>query len=61
MSQTIFLTEEQLAERWQCTGKTIGRWRSQGTGPKFLKINGSIRYKLSDVEAFEEHNTITPE
>ena len=61
MSQTIFLTEEQLAERWQCTGKTICRWRSQGSGPKFLKINGSIRYKLSDVEAFEEHNTITPE
>jgi predicted site-specific integrase-resolvase len=61
MSQTIFLTDEQLAERWQCSRKTIQRWRSEGVGPKFLKINNRVRYKLTDVETFEEHNTITPE
>jgi hypothetical protein len=37
------------------------RWRAKGTGPKFVKISNQIRYKLSDVEAFEEANTVTPE
>ena len=60
-NQTIFLTDEQLAERWQCHRQTLIRWRTKGTGPKFVKINNQIRYKLSDVEAFEEANTVTPE
>ena len=61
LNQTIFLTDEQLAERWQCHRKTLIRWRSTGIGPKFVKINNQVRYKLADVEAFEESNTVTPE
>ena len=61
LNPTIFLTDEQLAERWQCHRKTLIRWRSTGIGPKFVKINNQVRYKLSDVEAFEESNTVTPE
>ena len=34
---------------------------SKGYRPKFVKISNQIRYKLSDVEAFEEANTVTPE
>ena len=60
LNPTIFLTDEQLAERWQCHRQTLIRWRTKGTGPKFVKINNQIRYKLSDVEAFEEANTVTP-
>ena len=61
MSQTIFLTDVQLSERWHINRQTLSVALATGFGPKFVKINGSIRYKLSDVEAFEEHNTITPE
>ena len=57
----IFLTEEQLSERWQCHRQTLARWRSTGFGPKFVKISNQVRYKLSDIEEFEEANTVSPE
>jgi predicted DNA-binding transcriptional regulator AlpA len=31
---------------------TLRRWRSQGKGPRFLKLGGAVRYRLSDVEAW---------
>ncbi len=53
------LTDEQLAKRWQCHRQTLIRWRSKGRGPKFVKISNQIRYKLSDIQEFEQQNTIT--
>jgi predicted DNA-binding transcriptional regulator AlpA len=58
---TIFLTDKQLAERWHMHRQTLIRWRTKGTGPKFFKINNQVRYKLSDVEAFEESTIVNPE
>ena len=61
MSQTIFLTDLELSERWHVNRQTLIKWRSTGFGPKFVRISNQVRYKLSDVEAFEEANTVTPE
>ena len=54
---TIFLTDRDLRERWKCSRSTLMRWRLTGKGPPFVKINGQIRYKLSDVQKFEAANT----
>lgn len=54
---TIFLTDRDLRERWKCSRSTLRRWRLTGKGPPFVKINGQIRYKLSDVQKFEAANT----
>ncbi len=32
--------------------KTLRRWRWAGKGPRFLKIEGAVRYDLEDIEAF---------
>lgn len=61
LNPTIFLTDEQLAERWQCHRQTLIRWRAAGIGPKFVKISNKVRYKLSDIEEFEAAHTVTPE
>lgn len=61
LNPMIFLTDEQLAERWQCHRQTLIRWRSAGIGPKYVKINNQVRYKLFDIEEFEEAHTVTPE
>jgi predicted site-specific integrase-resolvase len=47
-------TQTQIAERWQVSEGTLERWRSEGIGPIFLKLQGQVRYRLSDVVAFEE-------
>ena len=39
------LTPADVAGRLQKPEKTLANWRSQGIGPKFLKLeNGSVRY-----------------
>ena len=42
-----------LAERWQVTVRTWERWRVAGPGPAWMKLNGRIRYRAEDVDAFE--------
>ena len=50
----IHLNQKQLAIRWAVSQATLERWRSAGIGPLFLKLSGQVRYRLADVEAFEE-------
>ena len=50
------LRQAELAERWRITARTLERWRSEGYGPAWLTIGGSIRYRLGDVLDFERRN-----
>ena len=47
------LNQRQLADRWDVSEATLERWRSEGIGPVFLKLQGRVLYRLDDVEAFE--------
>jgi hypothetical protein len=47
------LNQVELAQRWKISPRTLERWRCFGGGPRFLKINGRILYRLEDIEAFE--------
>jgi len=50
------LTENNLAERWSVSIKTLQDWRRKGTGPHYLKLGKAIRYPHELVEKFElEH------
>ena len=48
------LRQKDLAERWHVSPRTLERWRWTGTGPKFLKVEGRVIYRLEDVEAYEQ-------
>ena len=48
------LTEQELAERWRMSIRTLQGWRYRNTGPKFIKIRGqAVRYPMDDVLAYE--------
>jgi len=47
------LSQEELADRWKLQISTLSQWRWNGQGPYFIKINGKIKYKVSDIESFE--------
>lgn len=34
--------------------RTLEKWRQNGKGPAFLKIGRSVRYRMSDIEAWLE-------
>lgn len=60
-SEPVFLTDLQLAERWQVHRQTLLRWRREANGPAYTRINGRVLYPLAEIEQFEKANTITHE
>lgn len=52
----LLLTEDQLADRWQCSVKKLQNDRLTGRGPNYVKLGRSVRYRFSDVLAYEEAN-----
>ena len=58
------MTQEQLADRWHISPRTLEQWRWLGKGPKFLKIGARVLYRNEDIDAFEAgqlcHNTSGP-
>lgn len=54
---TTVMTEMELAQRWKVSVKTLQRWRSEGRGPRYMKISKQVSYPLSEVLQFE-HNAL---
>ena len=50
------LNQRQLADRWDVSEATLERWRSEGIGPVFLKLQGRVLYRAEDIEAFESES-----
>lgn len=59
MQNDEFLRQQELAERWKLSPRTIERWRWLGTGPVYYKIGGRVVYRLEDVIAFENSCAFT--
>ena len=50
------LNQRHLADRWDVSEATLERWRTEGIGPVFLKLQGRVLYRVEDVEAFETNS-----
>ena len=48
------LTQQQLADELEVSLRTLERWRQQGTGPAFIRVGRSPRYRRSDIDAWLE-------
>lgn len=48
------LTPRQLSERWNIPVKTLERWRHDKRGVPYIKLEQAVRYRLEDVEAYEQ-------
>jgi len=48
-----YLTSKELAKRWGYERQTLANWRSQGKGPRFIRIYGRILYAMKDIIQFE--------
>lgn len=49
----VYLTESQLASRWQLSVKTLQNARWRGSTLSFLRIGRAVRYRLSDIVEYE--------
>lgn len=48
------LTETEVSSLYNFPVKTLQAWRHRKTGPAWLKIGSSVRYRESDIEIFLE-------
>ena len=48
------LTVVELAERLGVPRQTIYDWNMRGTGPRYLRVGRHVRYRLRDVETWEQ-------
>jgi hypothetical protein len=48
------LTQQELADRWRLSPRTLERWRSSRSGPAFLKLGNRCLYPISEIEAYEQ-------
>ncbi|MDO3647672.1 DNA-binding protein [Nocardia mangyaensis] len=60
MSMDDLLKPHQLATRWEMSTASLAQWRYLGRGPAYFKVGANVRYKLADVLAYEDANTVKP-
>jgi excisionase family DNA binding protein len=53
----VWLTRVELAERLRLSKDTLAAWAVAKQGPQFAKFGGQVRYRLTDVEAWENDQT----
>ncbi len=54
-SNNIFLSVDQVAERFSVSRDSIYRWKRSGDFPKAVKLGpGTTRWRLSDLEDWEQ-------
>lgn len=51
--EIIHFNQRNLAKRRDVSEATLERWRTQGIGPKYLKLCGRMLYRLVDIEEYE--------
>ncbi len=56
-NQSTFMTTKQAAALLGLKPNTLEIWRLRGCGPRFVKLNRAVRYRLTDLESFVEAQT----
>ncbi|MDP3719346.1 MAG: helix-turn-helix domain-containing protein [Acidobacteriota bacterium] len=55
----VVRTEPEAAAILRTPTRNLARWRSEGNGPKFLKIGRRVAYRDRDLDAWLDRQTRT--
>jgi hypothetical protein len=50
------MSEHELAQKWGISPKTLQRWRSEGRGPRYLKLSKRVIYPIEEIQKFESRS-----
>jgi predicted DNA-binding transcriptional regulator AlpA len=53
------LSAREAAALLHLSERTLERFRVSGTGPKFIRLGRSVRYRLADIEAHIASRTVS--
>jgi predicted DNA-binding transcriptional regulator AlpA len=48
------LTEIEATEYLNVQRRTLSTWRQRGQGPRFIRLQSMIRYRVADLDAYIE-------
>jgi len=49
----MLLSQHELAKRWGRSEAAIGLASAVGAGPRYVKIDGAIKYPVEDIQRYE--------
>jgi 3,4-dihydroxy-2-butanone 4-phosphate synthase len=49
----MLLSQQELAKRWGRTEAAIGLASAVGVGPRYIKVDGAIKYPVEDIQRYE--------
>ncbi len=60
MSKKRYLTPEEVVDRYRglISIRTLANWRSLRQGPKFTKLGKAVLYDESELDAWDDRNTV---
>ncbi len=58
MSQSL-MTTQQAASYLNVAVSTLEHWRSEGRGPAYVRLGSNVRYRVTDVDAYVQGQTIS--
>jgi predicted DNA-binding transcriptional regulator AlpA len=61
MSIARLLREREAAGWLDLSPATLRRWRSESSGPRFVRLGRAVRYDLTDLVAFVEAGRTPPD
>jgi predicted site-specific integrase-resolvase len=56
--QVRHLNQQELSNRLGISCRTLERWRWTGVGPRFIKIEGRVKYRLADIEPMSRNGFV---
>jgi predicted DNA-binding transcriptional regulator AlpA len=58
-AKPVYMTTEEVADRFRTAASTVRHWRQMGTGPRGVRIGRRVLYARSAVEDWEAQLTAT--
>jgi len=58
--QDTLLTEAQASQLLSLSVRTLQAWRSQGRGPKFVRVGRAVRYWRRHLVIYIKEQTVSP-
>lgn len=55
--QRLWLSNEDVAKRYDISIDTVRKWRHEGTGPAGVRFGRHVRYSLVEVERWEREKS----
>ena len=57
LQHPVRLTEEELAEYWGIRKSNLQKWRTDGTGPLYIKVGAKPIYSMEAIQEYERERT----